>query len=334
MSIEYDRKDYEAEQKVINENVQSENESSKSSSTEEKNCQCDTTTTVVELTVISILVAAYFLVTLYAKPTIDFFTCDQTDILKPYHKNTISTINLVLFGFFLPVLAIIVIELINSNLLHNFFNSKKKLKFQRNVDTKTLRKYIVSSITIFLLGCFVTVLITEITKRLVGRLRPHFLDVCKPKMNEINCYNSTSTGSVYNSIYTGGNFCTGDPQRVIEARLSFPSGHASYSAFTMSFLIVYLEARLIVNRFNFGKLLLQIMSFLACMIISLSRISDFQHHASDVLGGFVLGIAVSSFVTMYVANRLWSIREERDGYFGFKSISNESIKNSSEDTIL
>lgn len=219
MSIEYDRKDYETEQKEINEENVQENESN-SQVTNGKNCQCDPTTTIVEFSVISILVAAYFLVTLYVEPNIDFFTCDQTDILKPYQKNTISTISLVLFGFFIPVIAIIVVELINSNLLHNFFNSKKKLKFERNVDKKTLKKYILSSITIFLLGCFVTVLITEITKRWIGRLRPHFLDVCKPKMNEINCYNSTSTGSIYNAIYTGGNFCTGDAHRVMEARLS------------------------------------------------------------------------------------------------------------------
>lgn len=76
------------------------------------------------------------------------------------------------------------------------------------------------------------------------------------------------------------------------------------------------------------------MAFLTCMSVSLSRISDNQHHASDVLGGFVLGITVSAFVTIYVANRLWLIRQEREDYFGFKSISNESIKNSSEDTIL
>lgn len=32
--------------------------------------------------------------------------------------------------------------------------------------------------------------------------------------------------------------CTGDPAKIKEARLSFPSGHSSFSAYSMIFLIV------------------------------------------------------------------------------------------------
>ena len=88
-------------------------------------------------------------------------------------------------------------------------------------------------------------------------VRPHFMSVCLPNFALMNCTTPTATGFVYNKIYTGGSFCTGDPDLIKEARLSFPSGHSSYAWYTMIFLIVYLEARLVLLRFRYFKVLIQ-----------------------------------------------------------------------------
>jgi len=45
---------------------------------------------------------------------------------------------------------------------------------------------------LFMFGLGVTSLITEIGKLTIGRLRPHFIDVCRPDVGTINC----STGFV------------------------------------------------------------------------------------------------------------------------------------------
>ena len=63
-------------------------------------------------------------------------------------------------------------------------------------------------------------LLTEIAKREVGRLRPHFMNVCKPDLLKFNCTTEGMTGFVFNQISTGGDFCTGDPKKIQEARLS------------------------------------------------------------------------------------------------------------------
>lgn len=72
--------------------------------------------------------------------------------------------------------------------------------------------------------------ITDIGKWTVGRLRPHFIDGCKPDIDLSKCvvgqyiYNFTCQQTdmeIYNDL-----------------RLSFPSGHASQSAYTMIFLAV------------------------------------------------------------------------------------------------
>jgi hypothetical protein len=55
-------------------------------------------------------------------------------------------------------------------------------------------------------------------------------------------------------LIKGGDFCTGkDFAKIKEARLSFPSGHASFSTYTMLFLVLYLEARLVTLKFRACK---------------------------------------------------------------------------------
>lgn len=61
---------------------------------------------------------------------------------------------------------------------------------------------------VFLFGCAVSQSFTDIAKVSVGRMRPHFLDVCKPDFSTINC----SLGYITN--YT----CTGEESDVQEAR--------------------------------------------------------------------------------------------------------------------
>lgn len=64
-------------------------------------------------------------------------------------------------------------------------------------------------IGVFLFGCAVSQSFTDIAKVSVGRMRPHFLDVCKPDFSTIDC----SVGYITN--YT----CTGRDSEVQEARL-------------------------------------------------------------------------------------------------------------------
>ena len=77
--------------------------------------------------------------------------------------------------------------------------------------------------TCFLVGAAVNVVLTDVGKYTVGRLRPHFLAVCKPDFSKLNC----TTGFKKNFITNYE--CTGDKDLTKEARLSFPSGHSSFA---------------------------------------------------------------------------------------------------------
>ena len=61
----------------------------------------------------------------------------------------------------------------------------------------------------FLFGAAANQSLTDIAKYSVGRLRPHFLAVCKPQWSSIDC---TVGGYVENFT------CDGDPTMVDEAR--------------------------------------------------------------------------------------------------------------------
>lgn len=83
----------------------------------------------------------------------------------------------------------------------------------------------------FLFGAACSQLTTDIGKYTIGRLRPHFMSVCKP---DIDC-----TAEPFKTIYNENIQCTGEKSyKFIDSRLSFPSGHSSLSFYCMIYLAV------------------------------------------------------------------------------------------------
>ncbi|KAG7228834.1 hypothetical protein INR49_008612, partial [Caranx melampygus] len=148
------------------------------------------------------------------------------------------------------------------------------------------------SMGVFLFGCAVSQSFTDIAKVSVGRMRPHFLDVCRPDFSTINC----SLGYITN--YT----CTGEESDVQEARKSFFSGHASFSMFTMLYLAFYLQSRFTWRGARLLRPLLQFTLLMMAFYTGLSRVSDHKHHPTDVLAGFVQGALVAYCIVFYVSD--------------------------------
>ena len=62
----------------------------------------------------------------------------------------------------------------------------------------------------------------------------------------------------------------------------------------MVFLALYIEAKLILpKKSKFLKAFIQSMLILIALYTGFSRVSDYKHHWSDVLAGFVLGTSVA-----------------------------------------
>lgn len=86
-------------------------------------------------------------------------------------------------------------------------------------------------IGVFFFGAACSQLTTDVAKYTIGRLRPHFFDVCKP---DIDC-NDPKFKFAYIEEF---NCQQKNSRRLKDMRLSFPSGHSSFSAYCMVFLVV------------------------------------------------------------------------------------------------
>ncbi|XP_036452763.1 phospholipid phosphatase 3-like [Colossoma macropomum] len=212
------------------------------------------------------------------------FYCSDESIKYPAkNRETISDGVLSAAGTLIVVLSITIGESYRIHYLHEGSNA-----FVRNPYLSALYK----QVGVFIFGCAVSQSFTDIAKVSVGRLRPHFLDVCRPDFSMINC----SLG------YITDYMCTGDDSRVQEARKSFFSGHASFSMYTMLYLAFYLQSRFTWEGARLLRPLVQFTLLMMAFYTGLSRVSDHKHHPTDVLAGFAQGALVAYCIVFYVSD--------------------------------
>ncbi|KFM70012.1 putative phosphatidate phosphatase, partial [Stegodyphus mimosarum] len=219
------------------------------------------------------------------------YFCDDDSIRYPYKESTISDRILYTIGTSVGVIVIALTEALRKSEnddYDNWFIHKWKIP--------NVLQNIYSYCNAFLFGACITELTTDIIKFTIGRLRPNFIDVCRPNFD---C-NSTSDQHQYIEDY----ICTGtDYDKIIDGRISFPSGHSSFAFYTMLFTAIYLQKRMACTFSNLFKPFIQYILMLVALLTSLSRILDNKHHWSDVLFGFILGVLIC-LLTVYLLSDL------------------------------
>ncbi|XP_059401358.1 phospholipid phosphatase 1-like isoform X1 [Carassius carassius] len=217
------------------------------------------------------------------KPYQRGFFCNDESISYPFHTSTITSTVLYTVGFTLPICSMIIGECLSV-----YLNRIKSKSF-----CNSYVACVYKAIGTFLFGATMSQSLTDIAKYSIGRLRPHFLNVCKPDWTRINC-----TGGAYIEDI----ICTGDPDKVNEARLSFYSGHSSFSMYCMLFLALYLQARMQAEWARLLRPMLQFFLIAASIYTGLSRVSDYKHHWSDVLTGLIQGAIMALLVVFCVSD--------------------------------
>ncbi|XP_068616777.1 phospholipid phosphatase 1-like [Brachionichthys hirsutus] len=216
----------------------------------------------------------FFILTPQHSPFRRGFFCNDESIRYPLKDDTISY--QLLGGVMIPFSLIL---LICGECLSIYLSRIKNQSF----GTK-YAACVYKAVGSYLFGAAANQSLTDIAKYSVGRLRPHFLAVCKPAWDRISC----KTGG-----YVENFTCTGDKFLVEEARLSFFSGHAAFSMYCMLFLVLYIQARL---SFDWARLLRPTIQFFlvaTAVYVGLTRVSDYKHHWSDVLVGLLVGGSVA-----------------------------------------
>ncbi|KAM7189297.1 Phosphatidic acid phosphatase type 2/haloperoxidase [Naviculisporaceae sp. PSN 640] len=156
-------------------------------------------------------------------------------------------------------------------------------------------------------------------KWLIGGLRPHFLDVCKPDPNVLANLGQNSdyganglNGVGYRGIYYTREICTGDEKQINDSLESMPSGHTTAAFAGFVFLSLYLNAKLKVwsnyhpQMWKLAAIWAPILG--ACLIGGSLTIDEF-HNWYDVLAGAVIGtvMAFSAYRMVYASIWDWRI---------------------------
>ncbi|KAJ3561027.1 hypothetical protein NPX13_g9103 [Xylaria arbuscula] len=152
-------------------------------------------------------------------------------------------------------------------------------------------------------------------KFLIGGLRPHFLDVCKPDLslarNGAGIEGSPYNAAGFNQIYYTREICTGDPKEINDSLESMPSGHTTAAFAGFVYLYLYLNAKLKVfanYHAPMWKLIVIYIPILGAVLIGGALTIDEFHNWYDVFAGAVIGtvMAFSSYRTCYAA--IWDWR--------------------------
>ncbi|XP_034045582.1 phosphatidic acid phosphatase type 2D [Thalassophryne amazonica] len=214
------------------------------------------------------------------------FFCGDSTITYPFRdREAIPDVLLIAGGIVITGLTIALGECYRVR-----FRSVHSRAFVSNRYVSCLYKELGS----FLFGCCVGQSLTNMAKLSVGRLRPNFLSVCNITYASINC----TPGSYVPHVE-----CPRTSKKMVEeARKSFFSGHASFAMYTMLYLAFYLQARFSWRGARLLRPLIQFILVMIAIYTGLSRISDYRHHPSDVITGFIQGGLTAYWVAFYISS--------------------------------
>ena len=126
-------------------------------------------------------------------------------------------------------------------------------------------------LSLFQALCF-TLLVTETLKVYVARPRPNYFNYCG--------FNKESKT------------CTGPDKFRKDAKVSFPSGHASISFCCATWFSLFLQNYLALGP-ELWFVVIRFLPFVVSIFISATRITDYMHHVSDVVAGAALGTGIA-----------------------------------------
>ncbi|KAL9116092.1 MAG: hypothetical protein Q9227_000461 [Pyrenula ochraceoflavens] len=152
----------------------------------------------------------------------------------------------------------------------------------------------VNNAIIGLLYSLITAAVFQVfLKWLIGGLRPHFLDVCKPNLPE----GGVQHGNGFAQIMYDRRICTGDINQIDDSLESFPSGHstAAWAVFA-----------------NYHPAMWKIIAIyapvLGATLISGALTIDEFHNWYDVVAGAIIGATMATSAYRMVYASIWDFR--------------------------
>lgn len=285
----------------------------------------------------SVYSVALAILPLFIKTRQRGFFCGDETLSYPYKQHTlIKRLHITILVIAVPAAIVLCIEL-----LRVAFPADKTISTGNSRVPKSPQRYVFvgvgiptfvsecySTIGIYLFGLALVLIITTFLKACTGRLAPYFFEVCQPLLTTTNITvcNSSEYFGQYIENYTCGSL-TSSSHLLTIMRQSFPSTHASTTAYAMLFLAIYLHARLQTGWLLLWRSLIQIFGFVVSWLVSVERLMAYRHHWTDVLAGLIIGYAMAVFMTLLVAQffqkvpvKVRRVREEVSNIYGYYTV--------------
>lgn len=262
------------------------------------------------------LTAATLLLPKLVKPFKRGFFCGDESLGYPLRESTIGTAVVIGVALGVPTCVIIVVELFKQLPAAGAGAGARDAAAREKRDGCRLihrLAQLYKQAGFYLFGLAMLTFTTILTKLCIGRLRPHFYAVCQPMLSDGTTCQDVQNEGRYIASYTCSNANVTDFQ-FEQLNQSFPSGHASLMMYSMLYLAIYLQAALSTRISKLLKHLLQFLFVMFGWYVSLTRITDYWHHWSDVLAGALLGVLFAWLTAVYVADLFAFKRWSRTGY--------------------
>lgn len=257
------------------------------------------------------------------------FHCSDASLRYPYRQPWLTKVHLTIVVIALPAAFILVVEMLRAAFVPSSSELKQRFIFV-GVRIPSFISECYKIIGVYLFGLGLGLLVIRVTKFSTGRLRPYFFDVCQPTWGEDEDRESCALQSPANATrYIDDYSCTefaASLELLSLVRHSFPSGFVATTSYAMFFLIYYAQARLFASWLRVLRSTLQLGCGLVALLVCLERVSTYQNHITDTAVGLVLGAALATFVTIFVAHlfrevrvkrRQWPRNEQIYGYAGY-----------------
>ncbi|KAF6306914.1 phospholipid phosphatase related 3 [Rhinolophus ferrumequinum] len=140
-------------------------------------------------------------------------------------------------------------------------------------------------------GLCATALVTDIIQLATGYHTPFFLTVCKPN------YTLLGTSCEANPYITQ-DICSGhDTHAILSACKTFPSQHATLSAFAAVYVSMYFNS-VISDTTKLLKPSLVFAFAIAAGVCGLTQITQYRSHPVDVYAGFLIGAGIAAYLVI------------------------------------
>ncbi|XP_073796020.1 phospholipid phosphatase-related protein type 5 isoform X1 [Danio rerio] len=148
---------------------------------------------------------------------------------------------------------------------------------------------------VYLFGLFTTDIFVNAGQVVTGNLAPHFLTVCKPNFTALGCQQALRYISHQEA-------CTGNEDDILRARKTFPSKEAALSVYAAVYMAMYITFTVKAKGTRLAKPVMSLGLMCLAFLTGINRVAEYRNHWSDVIAGFIIGVAIATFLVVCVVH--------------------------------